>query len=632
MRYRALLAALVFMFVLSPRVRAKDTKWFEVSSDHFLLFTDTTEMKGRRLVSDFEDRVAAFSQAFGKLPPRQFPIEILLFKEEQDFIEAIPHIKNPQPAQATQTVTTTTRGGILGLPGGIPGIPGSGGRGPATTTSAPRVDRPQGDDQLRKIAYLIRGPDRFFIVAKDKSPDDIANEIGHALGHVLFERYAMWRPFWLAEGAAEYVRKIGRGADTKPISESDGFSASDMLTIVPSATYNDDDPPTAFRTESYRLVRLLLEDKPEVLKQYVSDLRKPSNKAPSFPVDGDAIEGRLKAYVEAPLKPATASPVVRSIEADTGSLAIHRGDLLLASSREAEAGRWYNADSKEARAARAILTRFSRPGPEAVRALDRAARELPENGLVQYHFGVMTVQEKKDIQSQAAALERAVQVMPLMGRAYAELARVDALNGQPEKSLALVAKALELEPEYADHFYEIRSDVHLALNQPAEALNDINLASDLPHPDRAVVESYLVKVSAIRRKIELIRRQGDQRDLDQVAKEVREKRDELEPPPKPVPPPPPVPGGSINYSIEARAPVEVVDAVYPDYPEPLRARHAAGTIALRVDIGPDGKVRTATIATSQLPDLNNAALAAVKKWVFKPGNLSIRLVLTFSLQ
>jgi TonB family protein len=485
---------------------------------------------------------------------------------------------------------------------------------------------------LRKSAYLLRGPDRIFIVARDKSPDDIANDVGHALGHVLFERYAMWRPFWLMEGAAEYVRKIGRGADTKPISESDGFSAADMFTIVPSANYNDDDPPTAFRPESYRLVRLLLEDKPEVLKQYVSDLRKPATKAPGFPVDGDAIESRLKAYVETPLKPPSVSPALKSAEAETGRLAVHHGDLLLASSRDTEASRWYNGDSKDARAARAIVTRFSRPAPEAVRALDRAARELPDNGLVQYHFGAMTVQEKKDIQSQAAALERAVQSMPLMGRAFAELARVDALNGQPEKSLALVAKALELEPEYADHFYEIRADVHLALNQPPEALSDINLAADLPHPDRSVVESYLVKVSAIRRRIELIRRQGDQRDLDQVAKEVRDKAAELEPPPKPTPPPPPVPGGSINYSIEARAPVEVVDAVYPDYPEPLRAKHAAGTIALRVDIGLDGKVRTATVTTSQLPDLNTATVAAVKKWVFKPGNLSIRLVLTFSLQ
>jgi len=93
-----------------------------------------------------------------------------------------------------------------------------------------------------------------------------------------------------------------------------------------------------------------------------------------------------------------------------------------------------------------------------------------------------------------------------------------------------------------------------------------------------------------------------------------------------------VPEGTIGYEIETRAPIEVVDATYPEYPESLRAKHATGTIALRVDIGPDGKVRTASIAASQIPDLNNAATDAVKKWVFKPGNRSICLVLKFSLQ
>jgi TonB family protein len=56
-----------------------------------------------------------------------------------------------------------------------------------------------------------------------------------------------------------------------------------------------------------------------------------------------------------------------------------------------------------------------------------------------------------------------------------------------------------------------------------------------------------------------------------------------------------------------------------------------GTIALRVDVGPDGKVKTAAVATSQLPDLNNAALDAIKKWTFKPGNRTIRVVFKFSL-
>ena len=50
-----------------------------------------------------------------------------------------------------------------------------------------------------------------------------------------------------------------------------------------------------------------------------------------------------------------------------------------------------------------------------------------------------------------------------------------------------------------------------------------------------------------------------------------------------------------------------------------------------IAIGADGKVTTATIAGSQLQDLNNATIAAVKKWVFKPGNRSIRLIVKFAL-
>jgi len=565
-----------------PAIQAKEAKWFEFSSEHFLLFTDTNEAKGRRLISDFENRVAAFSQAFGKLPPRQFPIEVFLFNNEQDFIEALPHA--------------------------------------------------QGEEQLRKSAYLLRGPDRTFIVAKDKSPDDIANDAGHALGHVLFERYVLWRPFWLAEGAAEYVRKVGRAADTKAVSEEEGFPAADVITIVPSATYSDNDPGGAFRTESYRLLRILLDEKPDVIRQYLQALRMESDHAPKIAIDAQSIESTLKTYVETPLKALPVTAAIKSSEADMARLAIHHGDLLLATDRQADAARWYNADSKDARAARAIITRFSRPAAEAARVLDRAARELPENGLVQYHFGAMELQDKKDIHAQVAALEHAVQLLPFLGRAYAELARVYTLDGQAEKSRPAITKALELEPEYADHFYEIRAEVEWALGRSDRALHDINIAADLPHPDRSAVERYILKVSAIRKKIETARREIDQRDLDLIREQARAESERREPPPKPTPPPPPVPEGSISYEIETRAPIEVVETVYPEYPEALRKKGTAGVIALRVDVGPDGKVKTAAVANSQVPDLNNATLEAIKKWSFKPGNRSIRVVLKFSLQ
>src|SRR5437867_3566464 len=533
MRYRLILPVFLLLLCWIRVLHAKDPKWFEMSSEHFLLFTDTNEAKGRRLISDFENRVAAFSQAFGKVPARQFPIEIFLFNNEQDFIEALPHA--------------------------------------------------QGEEQLKKAAYLLRGPDRTFLVAKDKSPDDIANDAGHALGHVLFERYVLWRPFWLAESAAEYVRKAGRSADTKVVSEQEGFSVGDVVTIVPSATYNDNDPGVAFRTESYRLLRILLDEKPDLIRQYLQSLRMESERAPVIDIDAQAMDSRLKAAVETPLKMPPVAAAVKSLEADMARLAIHRGDLLLATERQADASRWYNADSKDARAARAIIARFSRPPSEAARVLDRAARELPDHALVQYHFGAMLLEDKKDIHAQVAALERAVQLLPLMGRAYAELARVYALDGQPEKSLPTVAKALELEPEFADHFYEFRANVEIALGQSDRAFRDINIAADLPHFARSAGERYFVKISAIRRKIENARREMDQRKLDEIQQEARAEAERREPPPKPSVPPPPVPEGRISYSIEARAPLEVLQTVYPDYPEALRKNGTAGDIILRVD-------------------------------------------------
>ena len=174
------------------------------------------------------------------------------------------------------------------------------------------MPRVQGAEKLDKSAYLVRGPDRLFIVTKDKSPDDIANDVGHALGHALFERYVMWRPFWLAEGAAEYVRKIGRSPDTKKISEEDGFTATDLVTIVPSSNYNDNEPGGAFRAQSYRLLRILLEEKPDLLQEYIQELRTEAEATPKIKIDTDAVDARLKSYVETLVKPPSVSPAIKS--------------------------------------------------------------------------------------------------------------------------------------------------------------------------------------------------------------------------------------------------------------------------------------------------------------------------------
>src|SRR5262249_44588046 len=159
----------------------------------------------------------------------------------------------------------------------------------------------------------------------------------------------------------EYFRKIGRNADTKSVSEKDAFTVDDLLTIAPSATYQDSDPGGAFRLQSYRLLRVVLQANSKALRQYVSALDREDGRDAKLELDENDLTNAFARYVEPALPMPSSSPAVKSGTADSALLAVHRGDLLLAADKNYDAGKYYNGNSSEARAARAILTRFSRP-------------------------------------------------------------------------------------------------------------------------------------------------------------------------------------------------------------------------------------------------------------------------------
>jgi TonB family protein len=570
--------------------RAQDSKWYQASTEHFVLFTDTSESKAQRLLTDLEQRLAGFDDIVATVHPLPFPIEVFLFKTREDFIAAMPN------------------------------------RPPVNGSAPPEED-----------AYLLRGPDRVFILAKDKSPTDIAEDAAHYLGHVLFEHEVVWRPFWLAEGSAEYVRKLGRDPDSKAVPEKEANSVEDLLTIVPSATYDDTDRPTAFRTEAYRLLRVLLKENPQALRNYLAAIGKPEGQDAKLNVDVDDIQQKYDEYVETALSLPPVVPVVKITPADAASLGVRRGDLLLASGRTYEASRYYNGNTPEARAARSVLTSVSRPAAEAAAALARTAQELPDNGLVQYHFGAIETEDSKLAEGQTAALQRAVAMMPRSGRAAAELARVYAQGGKADQSSALLDRALELEPEYADRYFAIRAAALLALSRYEDSLRAMKTAEALPHANRKAAEAYTVKVMEMTRKVETARRTEDSQRTDRIRRDLENKVNEREPV-KPPPPPEVIPEGSIDYAISAGATIEVVDTVYPDYPEALRRARKSGRIALRVEVGTDGKVRNASVTSSQVPELNAATAEAAKHWTFKlpararPAPINVTLTFNFTLQ
>ena len=64
-----------------------------------------------------------------------------------------------------------------------------------------------------------------------------------------------------------------------------------------------------------------------------------------------------------------------------------------------------------------------------------------------------------------------------------------------------------------------------------------------------------------------------------------------------------------------KAPTKIKD-VKPIYPDTMRASGTAGKVLLKATIATDGTVRDVQVVKSVHPDLDNAAVEAVRQWLF----------------
>ena len=63
---------------------------------------------------------------------------------------------------------------------------------------------------------------------------------------------------------------------------------------------------------------------------------------------------------------------------------------------------------------------------------------------------------------------------------------------------------------------------------------------------------------------------------------------------------------------------QILTKIQPSYPEAAKASHISGTVVLRAIIGRDGHVHLLQVMSAPEPNLAIAALAAVRKWTYKP--------------
>ncbi|HXI29247.1 MAG TPA: TonB family protein, partial [Vicinamibacterales bacterium] len=74
-------------------------------------------------------------------------------------------------------------------------------------------------------------------------------------------------------------------------------------------------------------------------------------------------------------------------------------------------------------------------------------------------------------------------------------------------------------------------------------------------------------------------------------------------------------GGSGAIGGNIKQPTKIVD-VKPKYPEGLSAAKIGGTIVLEAVIGTDGTVTDLSVVSGAQPELDNAAMEAVRQWEF----------------
>ena len=243
----------------------------------------------------------------------------------------------------------------------------------------------------------------------------------------------IWRPFWLAEGAAEYFRKVGRSPDNKRVSEKDGYPLEDLVDIVPPPKYDDDAVPpdtiAAFRIQSQRFFRVddCSKAAPD-LRAYLKELGTPLRADAKLTTDLKSLQAGFDVYSETAIGFGSGKFDIKTCAPDFRRHVDSSRRLVARREENIRSGVSIREMRRPARP-RAILARFSRSGGEPIRLLTRALQRC-QMRLVQFHTGSIETKAPEDLQLQAAALEKTITLMPLFGRARAQLARVDTFTWQ----------------------------------------------------------------------------------------------------------------------------------------------------------------------------------------------------------
>jgi tetratricopeptide (TPR) repeat protein len=153
---RTLVLALLLAAPLAP-ARDKPENWIQVISPHFVVATNASEKRGRRIADQFERMRSVFHGAFPKLEVDPgVPIVVLAVKDEKDF-------------RALEPEEYLVKG------------------------------------SLKLGGLFLHGPDKNYVLMRiDAEGQHPYSVIYHEYTHLLISKSADWMPLWMNEGLAEF--------------------------------------------------------------------------------------------------------------------------------------------------------------------------------------------------------------------------------------------------------------------------------------------------------------------------------------------------------------------------------------------------------------------------------------------
>jgi TonB family protein len=310
----------------------------------------------------------------------------------------------------------------------------------------------------------------------------------------------------------------------------------------------------------------------------------------------------------------------------------------------------------------------ARPASTRERELQAATVSDPTN--VTNWIEVAALQEARDATAEAeATLKSAMTATSDSREIVSALASFFTRNGQFDKAMAVLEDAANRNPQNPDGYHllavyyqeKVQRDQRLTQAQKLAYLDAGIAASDHALSLRSdYINALVYKNILLRLKASLVADPSLQRQLTDEANELRARAMELQktqagaaqtsapagaPPPPPPPPPPPDP--SRLTGVDGAQPVRVggniptptkIRHVSPVYPPDAMSAGISGIVILEAIIDAQGSVSSAKVLRS-IPQLDEAAMTAVRQWQFTPtllNGVAVPVIMTvtvnFSLQ